>query len=143
MPLAASAAMRGERPNGPKGPQSGRSSKMGIEITEEACRKMVETLFERKGYEVLEPGEGEYSGVVAVDGGTMVFTKVTMSGPGSDFPSDRPDRRSAERSAMAWLAAHEDMADAPMRFDRVDVVAVSGACKKGIARHTISVLSEL
>lgn len=116
---------------------------MGIEITEEICRKMVETLFERKGYEVLEPGEGEYSGVVAVDGGTMVFTKVTMSGPGSDFPSDRPDRRSAERSAMAWLAAHEDMADAPMRFDRVDVVAVSGACKKGIARHAISVLSEL
>lgn len=116
---------------------------MGIGNTEKACRKMVETLFERKGYEVLEPGEGEYSGVVAVDGGTIVFAKVTMSGPGSDFPSDRPDRRSAERSAMAWLASHEDMADAPMRFDRVDVVAVSGAYKKGIARHTISVLSGL
>ncbi len=42
---------------------------------------------------------------------------------------------------MAWLADHGDLPDMPIRFDVIDVVAVTG-CNKGIACHTISILAE-
>lgn len=114
---------------------------MDIETAERAATKLGETILSRKGYEIVDTGSGEFSRVVAIDDGTLVFVKVTVSGSGSDFPSSRPDRKAAERSAMAWLADHGDLPDMPIRFDVIDVVAATG-CNKGIARHTVSALSE-
>lgn len=129
------------RPTGRRGPEADRRCEMDIETAERAATKLGETILSRKGYEIVDTGSGEFSRVVAIDDGTLVFAKVTVSGPGSDFPSSRPDRKAAERSAMAWLAGHGDLPDMPIRFDVIDVVAVTG-CNKGIARHTVSALSE-
>lgn len=65
---------------------------MDIETAERAATKLGETILSRKGYEIVDTGSGEFSRVVAIDDGTLVFVKVTVSGPGSDFPSSRPRR---------------------------------------------------
>lgn len=100
----------------------------------------------RRGYDVLATGWKGKAGtadIVAKDGEALVFVKVrARSGAESGFPSERRDaaeRTERELVALTYLAEH-DMADMPIRFDDIGMVAI--APDRAMIRHHINSMCE-
>lgn len=86
--------------------------------------KAAATLLERKDYEVLdrgwEPGCIPGSGIVALDGDTLVFVGVRAREGAEGGLPEMPGafRKRAEEAAARWLATNGDrVGDVRVRFD--------------------------
>lgn len=98
-----------------------------------------------RGYDVLETGwksEAGTADIVARDGDALVFARVSVR-PGG-FPAEGRgalDRWGRERVALAYLAEH-DVADAPIRFDDIDM-AIVGTDRAMIRHHINSMCADI
>ncbi|HYV85474.1 MAG TPA: YraN family protein [Patescibacteria group bacterium] len=88
---------------------------------------------ERKGWRILERGFRTRTGeidLVAAEGDLLVFVEVkTRSGLGCGRPAEAVDARKRGRilrAAQLWLARH-GRAEAPCRFDVIEILAEAGA----------------
>lgn len=107
--------------------------------------KAAATLLERKDYEILdrewEPGCGPGAGVVALDGGTLVFVGVRAREGAEGGLPEMPGvfRERAEEAAARWLASNGDrVGDARVRFDFVSFLVLDE--DRALARHIINAL---
>ena len=109
--------------------------------------KAAATLLERKDYEVLdrgwEPGCIPGSGIVALDGDTLVFVGVrAREGAEGGLPeSAGVCLKRAEEAAGRWLATNGDrVGDVRVRFDFVSFLVLDEG--RALARHVINALGE-
>ena len=109
--------------------------------------KAAATLLERQDYEVLDrewgPGCIPGSGIVALDGDTLVFVGVRAREGAEGGLPEMPGafRKRAEEAAARWLATNGDrVGDVRVRFDFVSFLVLDEG--RALARHVINALGE-
>ena len=114
-----------------------------FELQEKAVKAAIRFI-ERKGFELLEAGwtspEGTQIDLIASDEDALVFIDVTATEYGEGgFEGGKVKRSDLEIAAASWLAGNSPDGEIQVRFDIIDMLAVSA--DRALLRHRINAFS--